>query len=162
MKAIGRAVILALLAGSAATSAAAETRSAGFGAGVKVSRGSLPGGGATFGDHRWRGHDGRRDRDRRDRRRGRGRSYESELGYTEYDYRHSRTSYENGYFGQRGTTAGGVYDYDRGYPYDFYNGQREIERARIEPVPAGESWCETQRVWDDHSGREMPVRICRN
>jgi hypothetical protein len=177
MKAIGRAAILILLAGSAA-GAAAESGSATFGAGVTISRGSAPGNGPAFTRGRWREHHGRPDGNfnapferRGDRRHHRGRDHwrghdgwfdTPGLDYAEYDYRHSRTSYENGFFGQRGTSRGGVYEYDRGYPYDFYQGRGEIERVEMELLPARESWCETQRVWDDDSGRERPVRICRN
>ena len=49
-----------------------------------------------------------------------------------------------------------AYDYDRGYPYDHYDGQY-ADDARAAPPPR----CETQFGWDARERRDVPVRICR-
>lgn len=70
-------------------------------------------------------------------------------------YEQNRTAIGNGYFGQ-GESGDGYYEYDRGYPYDYYD-----EREAAEPrAYARGPQCRTQWVPDGH-GDEVPVSICR-
>lgn len=99
----------------------------------------------------------RRDRGDRPRRRGR----IQELGLIGGDwsdggwgYEHNRTAEGNGYFGH-GSSDGGRYDYDRGYPYDHYDDGGTGERSYARPTR-----CRTEWVPDGH-GEEVPVNICR-
>ena len=70
-----------------------------------------------------------------------------------------------GYFatgGEAPAVANGrvAYDYDRGYPYDYYRGgpagHGGYETASREP------YCETEWTKDRRSGQQVPVRVCRN
>lgn len=72
---------------------------------------------------------------------------------------------DRGYFatgGEEPAVANGRvrYDYDRGYPYDYYSGERaghgDYETASREP------FCETEWTRDRRSGQQVPVRVCRN
>ena len=72
---------------------------------------------------------------------------------------------DRGYFKTRGeapAVANGRvdYDYDRGYPYDYYRGGSErnggYETASREP------YCETEWTRNRRSGQQVPVRVCRN
>lgn len=69
-----------------------------------------------------------------------------------------------GYFGAGGDvrTVGdaAVYGYDRGYPYDWYEGPPP-EAAAVEPGPAPTYRCETTTVPDGSTGKRVPVRVCR-
>ena len=96
---------------------------------------------------------------RHDRRRGRHRSRDRDdfttvgLGWSgDYLYRHNRTALGNGFFGDGMVVGPGRYDYDRGYPYDYYFApERELERdVVIIQSPPRPLRC---RV-------EMEVRIC--
>ena len=154
------AIVAAALSGLVvAAPAAAEKGSAGFSArsGASVTSGS----GGFNGTRGYQGDDRafpqwRRDRDRDHRRRNRqisllGDSW-SEGGWI---YEHNRTAVGNGYFGQ-GSSGDGYYDYDRGYPYDYYD-----DREAIEPRSySGRRACRTEWVPDGH-GEEVPVSICR-
>ncbi len=81
----------------------------------------------------------RRGRDRRDfrhRRRGgrdRGDFAPYELGWSGDDlYRHNRTALGNGFFGNGMVLGPGRYDYDRGYPYDYYYApELDLERDMV-------------------------------
>lgn len=72
---------------------------------------------------------------------------------------------DRGYFatgGEEPAVANGRvrYDYDRGYPYDYYRDERAehggYETAWREPT------CETEWTRDRRSGQQVPVRVCRN
>ena len=52
------------------------------------------------------------------------------------------------------------YDYDRGYPYDFYR-ERSEQNGGYEAA-SREPYCETERTRDRRSGQQVPVRVCRN
>lgn len=81
-----------------------------------------------------------------------------------------------GYFRTDGTAdkrnGQAVYDYDRGYPYEWFNGRArtapsyEAEAARFQPEASSfepavrpSRTCETQMVADGRG--QAPVRICR-
>lgn len=113
-----------------------------------------------FGRGKFRGHDGfgRGKRDRHDRRRGRHRGRDGDdfalgLGYSDgYLYRYNRTALGNGFFGEGMVLGPGRYDYDRGYPYDYYYApERDLERdMMVVESPPRPVRC---RV-------EMGVRVC--
>ncbi len=72
---------------------------------------------------------------------------------------------DRGYFatgGEAPAVANGRvhYDYDRGYPYDYYrsgpSGHGGYETASSEP------YCETLWTRSRRSGQQVPVRVCRN
>ncbi len=72
---------------------------------------------------------------------------------------------DRGYFATGGEPLAAAngrvdYDYDRGYPYDYYRGGRArhggYETASREPN------CETEWTRDRRSGQKVPVRVCRN
>jgi hypothetical protein len=72
---------------------------------------------------------------------------------------------DGGYFATQGETpavANGRarYDYDRGYPYDYYRGGPE--RSGGDETALRDSYCETQWTRDRRSGEQVPVRVCRN
>ena len=52
------------------------------------------------------------------------------------------------------------YDYDRGYPYDYYSSPVEREMA-YEAAPR-ERYCETIWARGGRSGERVPVTVCRN
>ena len=110
---------------------------------------------------------------------GDGRLSFGHVGYTEvYEWRgrhgtrYHRTALDDGFFGHGGRNGAAVpvngqvlYDYDRGYPYDYYDyggAGADHEHAEDEWAPAAVSRCDSQLVWDDHAGEEVAVRICRN
>lgn len=54
------------------------------------------------------------------------------------------------------------FDYDRGYPYEYYGGARPrlgMSEGRPERGPRE---CATEPTRDRHTGRELSVRVCRN
>ena len=72
---------------------------------------------------------------------------------------------DRGYFataGEAPAVANGRarYDYDRGYPYDYYRGGPE--RSGGDETALRDSYCETQWTRDRRSGEQVPVRVCRN
>jgi hypothetical protein len=74
-----------------------------------------------------------------------------------------RTALEDGYFGQGARHDGrGGYDYDRGYPYDYYSGDRRDEGYEDggydEPR---EVRCDTEWTRDHDRREEVPVTVCR-
>jgi hypothetical protein len=98
-----------------------------------------------FGGHRFRDRDGFR-------------LEEGLIGYREGWPRHNRTSLANGYFGQ----ADG--DYDRGYPYDYYQDARdprEMDDGYYYSPPSRGLECRTVRVPSEGERRRVPVNICR-
>lgn len=120
-----------------------------------------PGGGPGRG--RWR-EPGRGDDRGRGHRRGRVREI-GLLGDNWSDggwiYRHNRTAIGNGYFGH-GSVEGGRYAYDRGYPYDHYEGDRRQETYEPEPADTPrELRCRTQWTRDDERREQVPVTVCR-
>ena len=113
--------------------------------------------------------DGRewRDGDRPDRPGGRNRPRRRDaFGFGGYgvgfggDLDPDRGYFANG--GEAPAVANGRvrYDYDRGYPYDYYRGERAghggYETASREP------YCEMEWTRDRRSGQQVPVRVCRN
>ena len=73
-----------------------------------------------------------------------------------------RTAIEDGYFGHGSLGRGGRFEYDRGYPYDYYpawqEGEEELAYAE-EPMSSGRG-CERQWVRDGRKGK-AEVRVCR-
>jgi hypothetical protein len=118
-----------------------------------------------------RGHGGRNpgwgpERDRRDdrqrhHRRGKKHGFYAYGGISGYgDYGHTRESFFRG--DGFVEVAGGQprYDYDRGYPYDFYSGGGGYEEEDGYRQPR-ESRCDME--WTrGRDGREVAVRVCRN
>jgi len=72
-----------------------------------------------------------------------------------------------GYYTQDGgppRVSGGraQFDYDRGYPYEYYSGPRTgIEMSEAEPSYRPRE-CETETARDHRAGRDVSVRVCRN
>jgi hypothetical protein len=139
------------LAFFAATATAADARATGAGASPTVPGRSAAWKGAQAG--RWTGERPRRGHDRA--RRDRGREVAPLVwggGYGEgLDVRP-----RGGFFdeGARTRSANGavVYDYDRGYPYDFYREPRPRSGAGERETMLPESWrCSSERA----------VRVCR-
>ena len=93
---------------------------------------------------------------------GYGHGYERDFGY-----RDMMEEARNGYFNHggeaRGMRNGRVsYDYDRGYPYEYYrdrSGAEENERPR--EYTARGRHCETE-LTRDRRGQQISVRVCRN
>ena len=76
-----------------------------------------------------------------------------------------RTAIEDGYFAHGRLGRGGRFDYDRGYPYDYYPSYEEQVAEKDwaeyeEPVSSGRG-CERQWVRDGRSGK-AEVRVCRD
>lgn len=87
-------------------------------------------------------------------------SWDGPVGYT--GTRLHRTAIEDGYFGHGWLGRGGRFEYDRGYPYDYYPAwePREEELAYAEePISSGRG-CESQWVRDGRKGK-AEVRVCR-
>ena len=175
-----RATAAALLFASAlgAAPALAQPGDGGAGAGFGSaewarSKPGKPGGGAgdgNFGEREWARDRGSRGDWCRKRRWCRDRSF---FGYG-YGYGggigHDRmiAGGEFGYYAQdadRPEVANGQahYDYDRGYPYEYY---RETLRMNLSEArrdyTARSRHCQTERTRDRRSGREVEVRVCRN
>ena len=79
--------------------------------------------------------------------------------------RSHRTALEDGYFAHGRLARGGRFDYDRGYPYDYYPSYEEqvaeSDWAEYEePVSSGRG-CERQWVRDGRKGK-AEVRVCRD
>lgn len=78
-----------------------------------------------------------------------------------------RDALEDGFFGH-GRTARGGFEYDRGYPYDYYPRAEREEGRHEHYAESGEagaparSWCETRLVRDARGRQTAPVTICRN
>jgi hypothetical protein len=73
-----------------------------------------------------------------------------------------RTALEDGYFGQGAVHNGrGGYDYDRGYPYDYYRGSPVGQAEQSEAYQPREVECRTQWVPDEGTGEKVPVSVCR-
>ncbi len=75
---------------------------------------------------------------------------------------------EFGYFNQEGDEPSMEngrprYDYDRGYPYEHYRGERGMMMSEGPGDYGSRSRsCETERTHDRRSGRQVEVRVCRN
>ncbi len=98
-----------------------------------------------FGGHRFRDRNGFR-------------LDEGLLGYREGWPRHNRTSLANGYFGQDDG------DYDRGYPYDYYQDRsdpREMDDGFYHSQPPRRLDCRTVQVPSESDRGRVPVNICR-
>ena len=69
-----------------------------------------------------------------------------------------------GYFGAGGEVrvhrGMPVYDYDRGYPYDYYNGDAPLADNSAAPGDPRAFHCEIESVRDAR-GRPIEVRVCR-
>jgi len=130
----------------------------------------------------WNGdrpHDGNRWR-KRCMRRGwcRGERHDHDSGYAYgwgggYGYGYSGIGDDSllanayGYFAQDGTGAkvdGGEvhYDYDRGYPYDYYFAERRPFEMSSPPLEYRRRECTMQPARDRRTGGNVEVRICRN
>ena len=72
-------------------------------------------------------------------------------------FRHDRLSRHNGYF-DHGATDGRHFDYDRGYPYDWFNYGAEAE---AEPEAPRTLRCETEWVRGRGEREDVPVQVCR-
>jgi hypothetical protein len=72
-------------------------------------------------------------------------------------FRHDRLSRQKGYF-DHGATDGRRFDYDRGYPYDWFNYGAEAE---AEPEPPRRMRCETEWVRGRGEREDVPVQVCR-
>lgn len=87
-------------------------------------------------------------------------------GYGGYGVQEPHGYRDHGYFDQRkaelarSRSSRGAFEYDRGYPYDYYGGDREdrneAELAMAEPVTR----CRMQWTRDRRSGGQVQVRIC--
>ena len=183
MKTLGALAAASFLAAAWAVPAEAQSTSAGAVAAAPQRPGHYSGpadhgGNPLFGpgwrdDGRWWDHgrwwdgDGKGDRCRKRRRCKRPDS--SEYGYAYGSgYGGMIESGEPGFFVQSGDRPEVVngrphYDYDRGYPYDYYS---EAAPSRSEGgwtiyAPRAPS-CETELTRDRRSGEQVSVRICRN
>lgn len=101
------------------------------------------------------------------------RSYDWRAGYgqrpfrCDFPTRPHRDALEDGFFGH-GRVVGKAFDYDRGYPYDYYPAYEPMlassdydDADEIAP-PARDTRCETVKVPDGRTSRRVPVRVCRN
>lgn len=85
----------------------------------------------------------------------------------DFPTRPHRDSLEDGFFGH-GRIVGTHFDYDRGYPYDYYPAwEPELQSGDYAEMdmaspPVRDTRCETVRVPDGSSSARVPVRICRN
>ena len=71
-----------------------------------------------------------------------------------------------GYFAQDGSgvearNGGARFDYDRGYPYEFYSAG-EPRETRVARRDYRSRECSMEATRDRHSGRQVDVRVCRN
>lgn len=101
------------------------------------------------------------------------RGYDWRAGYgqrpwrCDFPARPHRDALEDGFFGH-GRVVGKSFDYDRGYPYDYYPAyepeleSREYAEADRTEVPRRDMRCETIRVPDARGRDRVPIRICRN
>ena len=100
-------------------------------------------------------------------------TYDPQSGYGRRPWRcdvgtrNHRDALEDGFFGH-GRVAGRGFDYDRGYPYDYYPADAGEEydepayaAAEAEPVTRPLR-CETIIARDARGRKTVPVRICRN
>ena len=83
----------------------------------------------------------------------------------DFPTRPHRDALEDGFFGH-GRVVGTGFDYDRGYPYDYYPAWEPEVRSRdyveLAAPPVRDTRCETVRVPDGRGSARVPVRICRN
>jgi hypothetical protein len=172
MKTLG-AIAAALLIASATLAAPALAQSAGF----DFVR-SEPGAGAPPGGPNGGQWNGERPRDRerwRERCRRNGRcgdwgshGYGYGYGYGGLGHQDMLAGGRYGYFSQSGdarrlSNGRPVYDYDRGYPYEYYR-----EGARAHRGDGGGNRyarareCSFETTRDRRTGREVEIRVCRN
>jgi hypothetical protein len=169
-----RAIAAALLIASATLAAPALAQSAGF----DFVR-SGPGTGASPGGTHGGGWNGERPRDRerwrkrclRNGRCGDWGSYGFGYGYGGgIGHQDMMAGGRYGYFSQGGDARGlsngrPTYDYDRGYPYEYYREGARADRSegpgnRYARARARECSVDTTR--DRRTGREVEIRVCRN
>jgi hypothetical protein len=131
-------------------------------------------GGAALSGRPWKSDDrprhpcGKRGRCRDRNFLGYGFGYGYGYGYDEdFGYRDMMAEARNGYFNHggesRGVRNGRVrYDYDRGYPYEYYRDHRDGgDYDRAPEYTARARYCETE-LTRDRRGQQVSVRVCRN
>lgn len=177
------AAAIFLVAGAAASPALAQTMTAGNGSGTSgVRAGSSmaaperPGtysgprdpssiGGPYWSsdDSQWRGP-GRNPCGKRRRCRD---FYYFGHGYGGISHDRLLAGGEHGYYSQVGRTprsSGGQahFDYDRGYPYEYYAAGPEVEMSEGRAYAPRVKHCTAEATHDRRTGRQVTVRICRN
>jgi hypothetical protein len=164
---------------TAATAAPAFAQSAGFAPAPKVAApatGVATGRGSTSGPslsgRPWQGDERPRPCSKRGRCRDRNFFFGYGLGYgyghdRDFGYRDMMAEARNGYFNNGGETRGlrngrVSYDYDRGYPYEYYRSERNADDFDWpREYTARTRHCETE-LTRDRQGRQVSVRVCRN